>query len=58
MTFQKASQYLGISKAKMGRLAKEGSLPICTNPLDERQKLVPRAEIEKLKQQQKLEPKI
>lgn len=52
ITFKEAQEYLGISKAKMGRLAKEGSLPIYTDPLDKRKKLVPRAEVEKLKQPQ------
>ena len=50
ITFKEAQGYLGISKAKMGRLAKEGSLPVYTDPLDKRKKLVPRAEVEKLKQ--------
>lgn len=52
ITFKEAKEYLGISRAKMGRLAKEGSLSIYTDPLDKRKKLVPRAEVEKLKQPQ------
>lgn len=55
ITFKEAQTYLGISKAKMWRLAKEGSLTIYIDPLDKRKRLVSKTEIEKLKHPQKLE---
>lgn len=50
MTLKESQEYLGVSKAKMWRLAKDGSLTIYSDPLDKRKRLVSKAEVEKLKQ--------
>ena len=41
-----ARERLGVSKATMARLVKEGRFTIYDNPLDRRQKLVDEAELE------------
>jgi len=50
MTLKEAGEYLGVSKAKMWRLAKEGTLKVYYDPLDKRKRLVSRAQVEGLKQ--------
>ncbi len=50
MTLKEAQEYLGVSRVKIWKLTKEGNLSIYTDPLDKRKKLVPKAEVEKLKQ--------
>ena len=45
-----AMKYLGISKAKIWRLVKEGALPTYSDPLDKRKRLVRKEDIEKLRQ--------
>ncbi len=43
-----ARQRLGVSKATMARLLKEGRLAVHENPLDRRVKLLDEAEVERL----------
>jgi len=50
ISLKEAQEYLGVSNVKMWKLVKEGNLPIYTDPLDKRKKLVPKATVEKLKQ--------
>ncbi len=49
MTMREAQEYLGISKVKISKLVKEGTLKTKGNPLDSRVKLVKREDVEKLK---------
>ncbi|GEM_PF-5185804 len=48
MTLTEARAVLGVSKTKMARLVREGRLTVYENPLDRRQKLVERQEVEAL----------
>ena len=43
-----AGRILGVSRMKLWRLVKEGTLKAISNPLDKRQKLVSRAQVEAL----------
>jgi excisionase family DNA binding protein len=52
ISLKEAQEYLRVSGVKIWKLVKEGSLPVYTDPLDKRKKLVPRAEVEKLKEPQ------
>ena len=50
MTVAQAREYLGIGKRKMADLIKEGTLQTRPDPLDERVKLIPRSDVEALKE--------
>ena len=49
MTVAEAQRALGVSKVKMARLIREGTLHAEPDPLDKRFKLIARAEVEALK---------
>jgi excisionase family DNA binding protein len=46
---KEAARILGVSNAKMWRLVKGGELPAHPNPLDRREKLVRREDLERLR---------
>lgn len=43
-----AAKRLGVTRVTLGRLVREGALPVMTNPLDKRQRLIPEAAIRAL----------
>lgn len=43
-----AAAYLGVSRAKLSRLIKEGAVPYTVSPLDKRFKLLKRADLDRL----------
>ena len=47
-----AAKRLGITRVTLGRLVREGTLPVMTNPLDKRQRLFPEAAIRALEVEQ------
>ena len=47
-TISKARELFGVSKNKMWRLVREGTLEVFANPLDKREKLVRRVDVEEL----------
>ena len=49
ITTSEARQLLGVSGVKMAQLIREGIIPHFPNPLDRREKLVSRAQVESLK---------
>jgi len=49
MSLTEAQIYLGVSKIKMSKLAREMGLKVFTDPLDRRKKLVRREDVERLK---------
>jgi hypothetical protein len=49
ITAAEARALLGVSRVKIAQLLKRGDLRFFTNPLDEREKLISRAEVEALK---------
>lgn len=49
MSLTEAQLYLGVSKIKMSKLAREKGLEIFTDPLDKRKKLLRREDVERLK---------
>ncbi|MBV9278532.1 MAG: helix-turn-helix domain-containing protein [Chloroflexi bacterium] len=48
VTMKEAARLLGISNAKIWRLVKDGALPAHQNPLDRREKLIRREDVERL----------
>jgi excisionase family DNA binding protein len=48
ITLTEARRILGVSRMKVWRLVKDGTLTAISNPLDKRQKLVHRLEVEAL----------
>jgi hypothetical protein len=48
ITLTEARRILGVSRMKVWRLVKEGTLTAISNPLDKRQKLVQRLQVEAL----------
>ena len=55
LTLKEAREYLGVSKAKMWRLVKEGALSVYSDILDKRKRLVKKADVEKLRQPRQIE---
>lgn len=51
MTLSEAAESLGVSRFKMSRLVRDGALSAFVSPLDKRQRLVRRLEVEGLKRQ-------
>jgi hypothetical protein len=49
ISLRKAREILKVSKLKMSGLVKENKIALFNNPLDKRQKLVKKADIEKLR---------
>ena len=49
MLLKDAQVYLGTSKTKMWRLVKDGILPVYSDPLDKRKKLVKKADLDNLR---------
>jgi len=49
MSLTEAQLYLGVSRIKMSKLAREKGLEIFTDPLDKRKKLLRREDVERLK---------
>lgn len=49
LTVLAAAKYLEISRDKVSRLIRSDSLKAITNPLDNRQRLIPRKELDKLR---------
>ncbi len=49
ITVAEARALLGVSRVKIAQLLKRGHLRYSTNPLDEREKLISRTEVEALK---------
>ncbi len=49
LTVQQAADFLGVSRIKISRLLKNGTLLAKPNPLDSRQKLIPREQLDSLK---------
>lgn len=52
ITIREARERLGISRVTMARLVKEGHFTIYDNPLDKREKLIPEAEVERVRRPQ------
>jgi len=50
LSLKEVGEYLGISRVKLWRLVKGGTLPVYSDPLDTRKKLVRKEDVEKLKQ--------
>ena len=48
LTVAEAAAYLGVSRTKVWQLIREGTLPSTQNPLDKRQRLILRRDIERL----------
>ena len=48
-TIERAANYLGVTRGKIYRLIGEKALEFEVNPLDKRQKLIKRDQLEKLK---------
>jgi excisionase family DNA binding protein len=48
LTLTETARRLGVSRMTVGRLIREGALPVTANPLDKRQKLVPESAIRQL----------
>lgn len=48
MTVSKAAELLGVSTRKVSRLISKGEIEWRVNPLDNRQRLIPLSEIERL----------
>lgn len=44
-----AAKYLGVSRVKLSQLAREGTVPYVTSPLDKRVKLFNRKELDELR---------
>lgn len=53
MTAREAQEYLGISNRKMAQMLDKGILAFERDPLDQRVKLIPRAEVEALRARSK-----
>jgi excisionase family DNA binding protein len=51
MTLTAAAEALGVSRFKISRLIRDGELQAFVSPLDRRQRLVRRSDVEALKQQ-------
>ena len=51
MTLTEAAELLGVSRFKISRLIRDGELRAFVSPLDRRQRLVRRSDVEALKQQ-------
>jgi excisionase family DNA binding protein len=51
MTLTGAAEALGVSRFKMSRLIRDGQLQAFVSPLDRRQRLVRRVDVEALKRQ-------
>ena len=51
MTLTEAAESLGVSRFKISRLIRDGELRAFVSPLDRRQRLVRRTDVEALKQQ-------
>jgi hypothetical protein len=49
VTMGEAAAILGVSPVKMWQLVKAGTIPVQTNPLDRRQRLVRMEDLERLK---------
>lgn len=49
MTMQEAAESLGVSRFKMGRLVRDGLIQAYVSPLDRRQKLVRRRDVDALR---------
>src|SRR2546428_4603 len=45
----RAAEYIGVSRVKLAQLAKEGTIPYVTSPLDKRVKLFKRADLDELR---------
>jgi excisionase family DNA binding protein len=45
LTMTEAAKRLGITRVTLGRLVREGVLPVTENPLDKRQRLIPESAI-------------
>lgn len=50
VTMGEAQELLGVSRFKLWQLVKEGVLPTFTSPLDRRQKLIRRDDLDRLRQ--------
>jgi len=48
LTMTEAAERLGISRTTLGRLVREGVLPVRHNPLDKRERLIPEEAILRL----------
>lgn len=51
LTLNDAAEYLGISRMKLWRLVKAEKLTATTNPLDSRERIIRKSELDKLKAQ-------
>lgn len=49
-TVKQAAEYLGVTRQKIHQLLKDGELHPDKNPMDKREKLIPIAELDRLKQ--------
>lgn len=49
ITTSEARRLLGVSAVKMAQLIRDGVIPFFTNPLDKREKLVSKSQVEALK---------
>jgi predicted site-specific integrase-resolvase len=49
LPLMRAAEYVGVSRVKLAQLAKEGTIPYVTSPLDKRVKLFKRADLDQLR---------
>ena len=49
LALKEAAAYLGVSRLKMWRMVKQGTLSVYSDPLDRRKRLVKKDDIEALK---------
>ncbi len=55
-TISKARELLGVSKNKMWRLVRDGTIEVFANPLDKREKLFRSVDVEELVRYAKVSP--
>ena len=49
LPLMRAAEYVGVSRVKLAQLAKEGTIPYVTSPLDKRVKLFKRTDLDRLR---------
>lgn len=57
VTMREAAALLGVSTSKMWRLVRDGELSTEANPVDRREKLVRRADLERLRRRHRPRPR-
>ena len=47
LNIQEAAEALGVTRRRIWKMVKDGELEATTNPLDRREKLIPRSEVDR-----------